>query len=105
MKVYAVIENVDSGYSILSLHKDQKVARENLDKLNKVRREYSIVNEIFLALRFRGEVLSREDAEAYFSGFSDVYEIMEFELENTNALDSDVNMWIQATERLKNENP
>ena len=51
-----------------------------------------------------GGVLSREDAEAYFAGFSDVYEIMEFELENTNALDSDVNMWIQATERLKNEN-
>ena len=44
---------------------------------------------------------SREEAAAYVGDCSDVYEIMEFELENTNALDSDVNMWIQATERLK----
>ena len=57
MKIYAVIENVDLGYSILSLHKDQKVALENLNKLIEVKREYSIVNEIFLALQFRNEVL------------------------------------------------
>ena len=105
MKIYAVIENEGSGYHVLYADTDSTRAHEKLNELIGAKREYSIANEIFLALQFRNEVLSREEAESYVGDCSYDYEIMEFELEDTEVLESNINMWIQETRRLNNENP
>lgn len=102
MKLYAVIENVDLGYEVLSIHQDSTVAHENLAKLIEAKREYSIANEISLALQFRDEILSREEAEAYVGDESDSYEILELESENTSSVEHQVQLWVSAKERILN---
>lgn len=105
MKIYAVIENEGSGYHVLYANTDSTRAHENLNRLIEAKREYSIANEIFLTLQFRNEVLSREEAESCVGDCSDVYEIMEFELEDTEVLESNINMWLRETKQLNDENP
>ncbi len=105
MKIYAVIENEGSGYHVLYVDTDSTRAYENLNRLIEAKREYSIANEIFLALQFRNEVLSREEAEFYVGDCPYDYEIIEFELEDTEVLESNINMWLRETKRLNDENP
>lgn len=104
MKIYAVIENEGSGYHVLYADTDSTRAHEKLNELIDAVKEYSIVNEISTALKYRNKVLSREEAESYVS-HSTCYDIVEIEVGDTEVIQKDIGMWNRIVARMKNENP
>lgn len=100
MKIYHVVENIDCGYQVLFASKDKSEAHKKLNRLIEVRREYSITNEIALALQFRDEILSREEAEVYVTGDYSVYEILEVELDDAGEIEKEIGGWVRLTEQI-----
>ena len=106
MKIYAVIENEGSGYHVLYADTDSTRAHEKLNELIDAVKEYSIANEISIALKYRNKVLSREEAESYVGkSHSTCYDITEIEVGDTEAIQKDIDMWNRIVARMKNENP